>query len=114
MIIFLLQKQGYTIDVVSNGQEAIDVLDKQSYDILFMDVQMPVMDGLEATRRIVSKTPHISNRPAIIAMTANAMQGDREKCINAGMDDYLSKPLKPGIVVETLIKWGARLKNERT
>ena len=114
LIIFLLQKQGYTIDVVSNGQEAIDVLDKQSYDILFMDVQMPVMDGLEATRRIVSKTPHISNRPAIIAMTANAMQGDREKCINAGMDDYLSKPLKPGIVVETLIKWGARLKNERT
>lgn len=110
LVIFLLKKQGYTIDTVSNGQEAIDALEKQSYDILFMDVQMPIMDGLEATKRIILKKPNIPNRPVIIAMTANAMQGDKEKCLNAGMDDYLSKPLKPGIVVEALIKWGARLK----
>ena len=110
LVIFLLKKQGYTIDTVSNGEEAITALEKQSYDIVLMDVQMPVMDGLEATRRIILKNPHIPNRPVIIAMTANAMQGDKEKCLNAGMDDYLSKPLKPGIVVEALIKWGARLK----
>ena len=78
-----------------------------------MDVQMPIMDGLEATRRIVHLAPKVPNRPVIIAMTANAMQGDREKCLNAGMDDYLSKPLKPGVVVEALIKWGSRLKNEK-
>jgi signal transduction histidine kinase/CheY-like chemotaxis protein len=113
LIIFLLKKQGYTIDVVGNGQEAIQALEKQNYDILFMDVQMPVMDGLEATRKIVLKRPNIPNRPVIIAMTANAMQGDKEKCISAGMDDYMSKPLKPGIVVEGLIRWGARLKNEK-
>ena len=113
LVIFLLKKQGYTIDVVANGQEAIDALKKQHYDILLMDVQMPIMDGLEATRRIVHLAPKVPNRPVIIAMTANAMQGDREKCLNAGMDDYLSKPLKPGVVVEALIKWGSRLKNEK-
>jgi two-component system, sensor histidine kinase len=110
LIRFLLKKEGYTIDIVANGEEAVQAQTQNQYDILFMDVQMPVMDGLEATRQIVEKTPTIPNRPVIIAMTANAMQGDKEKCIQAGMDDYISKPLKPGIVVETLIKWGARLK----
>jgi signal transduction histidine kinase/CheY-like chemotaxis protein len=112
LVIFLLKKQGYQADAVGNGQEALEAIEQQRYDILFMDVQMPILDGLEATRRILKKYPNIPDRPVIIAMTANAMQGDREKCIGAGMDDYVSKPLKPGIVVETLIKWGTRLKSQ--
>ncbi len=110
LVLFLLKKQGYQADAVGNGQEAIEAIEQQRYDILFMDVQMPELDGLEATRRIVKKYPNIPDRPVIIAMTANAMQGDRERCLGAGMDDYVSKPLKPGIVVEMLTKWGTRLK----
>jgi len=109
LILYLLKKQGYQATAVSNGEEAVEILEQQSFDILFMDVQMPVMDGLQATKEIVKKRPNLPERPVIIAMTANAMQGDRERCILAGMDDYLSKPLKPGIVVETLTKWGTRL-----
>ena len=112
LVLFLLKKQGYQADAVSNGQEAIEAVEQQHYDILFMDVQMPILDGLEATRRIVKKYPKYPVRPVIIAMTANAMIGDREDCLAAGMDDYLSKPLKPGIVIETLTKWGTRLQKK--
>jgi CheY-like chemotaxis protein len=109
LILYLLKKQGYQATAVSNGQEAIELLEQQNFDILFMDVQMPVKDGIIATKEIIQKRPNIPDRPVIVAMTANAMKGDRERCIDAGMDDYLSKPLKPGIVVETLTKWGTRL-----
>jgi len=78
--------------VAGNGIEAIEALERQSYDVAFMDVQMPEMDGLEASRRICARWPR-DVRPRIIAMTANAMQGDREICFDAGMDDYLSKPI---------------------
>ncbi len=111
LILYLLKKQGYQATAVSNGQEAIEILEQQNFDILFMDVQMPILDGIEATKKIVAQRPNFPERPVIIAMTANAMQGDRERCLYAGMDDYLSKPLKPGIVAETLTKWGTRLKN---
>ena len=91
----ILQQFGYQSDIVCNGQEAVNVVSKQRYDLLFMDVQMPVMDGLEATRQIRSiLTP--DQRPYLAAMTANAMKEDRALCLNAGMDDYISKPIRPG------------------
>jgi signal transduction histidine kinase/CheY-like chemotaxis protein/HPt (histidine-containing phosphotransfer) domain-containing protein len=94
----LLDKMGYRADVAGNGLEAVQALERQGYDLILMDVQMPEMDGLEATRQIVSRWPH--DRPRIVAMTADAMQGDREKCIAAGMDDYLTKPIRtPELVV---------------
>ncbi len=88
----LLGQMGYMADVAGNGLEAIEALERQSYDVAFMDVQMPEMDGHEASRRICARWPR-DVRPRIIAMTANAMQGDREDCLEAGMDDYLSKPI---------------------
>ena len=110
LVLYLLKKQGYIADAVDNGQEVLDQITKKTYDIILMDVQMPEMDGLEATRQIIKQNPNLPNRPVIIATTAHAMEGDKERCLAAGMDDYLSKPLKPGIVVETLTKWGTRLK----
>jgi signal transduction histidine kinase/CheY-like chemotaxis protein len=88
-----LDKLGYRADVAANGVEAIEALERQPYDVILMDVQMPEMDGLEASRRICARWPR-DQRPAIIAMTANAMQGDREMCLAAGMDDYISKPIR--------------------
>ncbi len=90
--IHLLEKIGYRADVAANGIEVLDALKRIPYDVVLMDVQMPNMDGIEATRRICQKYPE-EKRPWIIAMTANAMQGDREKCLNAGMDDYVTKPI---------------------
>ena len=89
----LLEKLGYRADVVGNGVEAIEALERQPYDLLLTDVQMPEMDGLEATRRIVPRWPE-AERPWIVAMTAEAMQGDRERCLEAGMDDYVTKPIR--------------------
>ncbi|MGK7918585.1 MAG: response regulator [Trichodesmium sp.] len=88
----LLERIGYRADVAANGIEVLDALKRIPYDVVLMDVQMPNMDGLEATRRICQQYPK-EKRPWIIAMTANAMQGDRDKCLNAGMDDYLTKPI---------------------
>jgi PAS domain S-box-containing protein len=89
----LLGKLGYQADVVENGREALDALDRQAYDVVLMDVQMPELDGLEATRRIRDRF-RSEEGPTIIAMTANAMEGDREECLAAGMDDYLGKPIR--------------------
>lgn len=88
----LLQQIGYQADVVSNGLEVLEALHNQIYDVVLMDVQMPKMDGLTATRQC--QECYGAARPRIIAMTANAMQGDREECLNAGMDDYVSKPIR--------------------
>jgi CheY-like chemotaxis protein/HPt (histidine-containing phosphotransfer) domain-containing protein len=97
----LLVKMGYRPDVAGNGLEAIQALERQQYDVILMDVQMPEMDGLEATRRICHRWPRAA-RPFIIATTADAMQGDREKCLNAGMDDYVTKPVQVAALVEAL------------
>ena len=97
----LLQQLGYRADVASNGLEAIQCVERQPYDLVLMDVQMPEMDGLEATRRIVGRWP-AQSRPRIVAMTANAMQGDREDCLAAGMDDYVTKPIRPDRLVQAL------------
>jgi CheY-like chemotaxis protein len=93
---------GYRADLASNGIEAIECVARQTYDVVLMDVQMPEMDGIEASRRITTRWP-AGQRPRIVAMTANAMQGDREMCLAAGMDDYLSKPIRLDELVEALM-----------
>ncbi|MGK7922583.1 MAG: response regulator [Trichodesmium sp.] len=108
----ILQKMGYRADVASNGLEVLEAVFSLPYDVVLMDVQMPLMDGLEAARRIRQEYENFTNssqkalrpRPRIIAMTANAMQGDREECIAAGMDDYISKPIRMEQLVEALSK----------
>jgi CheY-like chemotaxis protein len=90
----LLERMGLTADVVGDGREAVAAVGKRRYDVVLMDVQMPEMDGLSATRQIVAKMAR-PKRPWIVAMTANAMAGDREACMAAGMDDYVSKPIRP-------------------
>ena len=109
----LFQQMGYQADVASNGIEAVDSVQRKAYDIVFMDVQMPEMDGLEATRQIrdwEKSGPGASRIPlVIVAMTANAMQGDREKCLQSGMNDYLPKPVRPETLQATLEIWGAKV-----
>jgi CheY-like chemotaxis protein len=97
----ILDKLGYRADVASNGLEAIEALERQQYDVVLMDVQMPELDGLDATRRICERWPDES-RPRIVAMTANAMIEDREACFAAGMDDYLAKPVRAEELAEAL------------
>ncbi len=97
----VLERLGYHADVVSNGLEALEALERVTYDVVLMDVQMPEMDGLEASRRICARWPEAS-RPRIIAMTANAMIEDREACLAAGMDDYVAKPVRPEELAEAL------------
>ncbi len=103
----LLQQMGYRADLASNGIEAVESVQRQTYDVVLMDVQMPEMDGLEASRQICAKLA-ARRRPRIVAMTANAMQGDREMCIEAGMDDYLTKPIRVDRLVEALNQVPAR------
>ncbi|OAB58373.1 hypothetical protein AY599_23840 [Leptolyngbya valderiana BDU 20041] len=91
----ILERMGYRADVAANGLEVLDALQRQPYDVVLMDVQMPELDGLETTRRLTNGSVKIPfPRPRIVAMTANAMQGDREACLAAGMDDYVSKPIR--------------------
>ncbi|HET9975856.1 MAG TPA: ATP-binding protein, partial [Burkholderiaceae bacterium] len=99
----VLAQMGYRADLASNGVEAIAALERAPYDLVLMDVQMPEMDGLEAARRIVGRWP-AGQRPRIVAMTANATQGDREMCLAAGMDDYLTKPFRVEHLVAALAK----------
>ncbi|MGB0561411.1 MAG: response regulator, partial [Spirulinaceae cyanobacterium] len=96
-----LKRLGYEVDVAANGLEAVEAVHRQPYDVVLMDVQMPEMDGFEATRQIGQDFAS-QKRPYIIAMTANAMQGDREACLAAGMDDYVSKPLKIEVLKQAL------------
>jgi len=98
----LLEQMGYHADAVWNGAEAVAVAAQQAYDVILMDVQMPEMDGLEATRRIVAQSP--ARRARIIGLTANAMQGDREMCLAAGMNDYITKPIHLNEIVNALLK----------
>ncbi len=103
----VLTKLGYFPEKALNGQEAWDAIQRKQYDVILMDVQMPVMDGLEATKAIRLLK---QQQPIIIAMTANAMQGDREICQEAGMDDYMSKPIKLENLISILEKWATAIK----
>ncbi len=107
LVVSLMRKMGYTIDVAENGKKALEFLEHKTYDIILMDVQMPVMNGLEATQAIIEKYPK-NEQPFIIAITANAMHGDKERFLEAGMVDYLSKPIRFKDVQEVLIRWGRK------
>jgi CheY-like chemotaxis protein len=98
----VLEKAGWSVEIATNGQDAVDAYERSSFDVILMDVQMPVMDGLTATRRIRSLEEGRNRRTPIIAMTANAMTGDRERCLDAGMDGYVSKPVRRGILMEEM------------
>ncbi|MBC7913156.1 MAG: response regulator, partial [Pyrinomonadaceae bacterium] len=102
MVIKVLNKLGYEPKMTSNGNEVLEEVSLNNYDIILMDVQMPEMDGLEATKMI---RLCLSVQPTIIAMTANTLQGDRDACMRAGMDDYISKPVKLEDLVNVLEKW---------
>ncbi len=102
----ILNKLGVRVDAVADGTEAIEALKTIPYDLVLMDVQMPQLDGLEATRIIRDpQSPVINHQIPVVAMTANAMRGDRERCLEAGMNDYVSKPVSPQALVEALNKW---------
>ncbi len=103
----VLHKLGYRADLANNGLEVLQALQQRVYDLLFLDVQMPEMDGLEAARQICQRWP-AEKRPTIIAMTGNALTGDREKCLAAGMDDYISKPVRVADLQSALERWGPR------
>lgn len=98
----LLQKRGHRVVVVTNGLEALAALDKESFDLILMDLQMPEMDGLEATAAIREREKSGGIHRSVIAVTAHAMKGDRERCLAAGMDGYLAKPIRPQELDEVL------------
>jgi CheY-like chemotaxis protein len=102
----LLEKQGHTITTAPDGKEALYILKNRTFDLVLMDVQMPRMDGFKATETIRKRERAAkgSKHIPIIAMTAHAMKGDREKCIEAGMDGYISKPVDPKLLMETIYK----------
>ena len=105
LAIRMLEKFNLSVDVAANGREVIDMLGKVAYDLVFMDCHMPEMDGYEATVSIRQAERESGKHLSIVAMTANAMQGDREKCLSAGMDDYITKPIRREAIQEMLQKW---------
>ncbi|MFN4298166.1 MAG: response regulator [Thermaurantimonas sp.] len=102
LMLMMLKNLGYTADIAENGKVAVDKALSNRYDIIFMDIQMPEMDGLEATKQILK---NISDRPVIIAVTANATDRDRDECLEVGMNDFVSKPVKPLEIKECILKW---------
>jgi PAS domain S-box-containing protein len=108
----ILERIGYKVNIVANGIEVLQELKNIDYDLILMDVHMPEMDGLQASA-IINQEFDKQNRPVIIALTANAMQGDREECFNAGMDDYLSKPIRIEELQAVLEKWGSKIFAEK-
>ncbi len=113
----ILQQIGYQPVVAGNGVEALNLIDRQPFDFIFMDVMMPEMDGLEATRLVRTRQmagdhPNYQSHIIIVAMTAHAMQGDREKCLAAGMDDYLPKPVRPKEVRDMIERWAGKILTE--
>jgi CheY-like chemotaxis protein len=101
------RKMGYQIATASNGVEVLQALERQPYDAVFLDVQMPEMDGYEAARQIKLRWPE-GDRPRLIAMTGNVMEGERERCIASGMDDYIAKPVRIKDIESMICQWKTR------
>ena len=101
----LLEKRGHRVSLAGNGREALAALEKQTYDLVLMDVQMPEIDGLEATAILRQREKETNAHQAVIALTAHAMKGDQERCLAAGMDGYLSKPIRPQELDEILDRY---------
>jgi PAS domain S-box-containing protein len=112
LAVAMLQKSGYTVDVVDNGRQAVEAVLKGDYNLVLMDVQMPEMDGIEATR-IIRQSERNEKHTPIIAMTSHTMSGDRERCLEAGMDDYLSKPFNSKEILATITYWATTSIKER-
>jgi len=108
LIVRLLEKRGHRVVLADNGRQALAALEKESFDLVLMDVQMPEMDGFEATSKIRMREKSIGSHQTIIALTAHAMKGDREECLARGMDGYLTKPIRPQELDEVLARCGAR------
>jgi CheY-like chemotaxis protein len=105
----VLEKLGYKADIAANGKEVVEACSNCRYDLIFMDVIMPVMDGYEATKAINKKYKNVPGKPVIIALTAHAMPGEREKCLKAGMDDYMVKPLMVDKLKALIETWGEKI-----
>ena len=108
----LLEKRGHHVTVVGNGREAVKTMEKRSFDLVLMDVQMPEMDGLDATRLLRERERSTSTRQAVVAMTALVMKGDQERCMAAGMDGYLTKPIRTQELDEVLDRYMASAPQE--
>jgi CheY-like chemotaxis protein len=106
LVVSLLRKLGHETTVAGNGSEALSALERAAFDLVLMDVQMPEMDGLEATARIRARERVVGGHLPIVALTAHALKGDRERCLEAGMDDYVSKPIKPEELKRALARLG--------
>jgi two-component system, sensor histidine kinase and response regulator len=105
----LLEKRGHRVVLAANGRKALEALEKHNYDLVFMDVQMPEMDGMEATAKIRATEKLTGGHIPVVALTAHAMKGDQELCLAAGMDDYLTKPIRPAELDELLAKYTSKV-----
>ena len=109
LAVALLKKRGYDVTIADNGREAVNLVKRSQFDVVLMDVQMPELDGFEATSLIRAMEAGTAKRLPIIAVTAHAMEGDRQRCLDAGMDDYVSKPLDPERLEAAIVRWTGRL-----
>ena len=98
----ILERKGHTVEVAENGRLAVDALESGDFDIVLMDIQMPVLDGLDATAEIRDRERGTGAHTPLIALTANAMKGDRERCLQSGLDAYIAKPLRPAELFRTI------------
>jgi two-component system sensor histidine kinase/response regulator len=108
LVLQLLKRQGHQVDVAANGEEAVELFRRSPYPLVLMDAQMPEMDGYEATR-VIRSLERGEQRAIIIALTANVMSGDRDRCLEAGMDDYLPKPIQAHEFYDSINAWIARI-----
>lgn len=101
----ILTKLGYNINIVPNGLEVLKAFDNASYDLVFMDIEMPEMNGIEAAEKLVEKFKDRPKQPLIIALTSNILEGEKKRCLDAGMKDYITKPFKLEDIYNAIIKW---------
>ena len=105
LAVAMLKRMGHRVTLANNGAEACVIFDRDPFDLVLMDVQMPEMDGFEATRRLRQRERETGIRVPIVAMTAHAMSGDRERCLDAGMDDHITKPISRKVLEETVMRY---------